>query len=83
MIAPAVVNVPVKPFRRAELTVTAPGYRTMVLDIRKLDVARSVLGGRRLWRPASWPRGHSERVQLLMIPEHGPAGSWEEPGEAQ
>ena len=82
VIAPAVVAVPARPFRSAELTVSAPGYRTMVVDIRSLDVSRSVLGGRRLWRPATWSRGHAERVVLLMVPEHGAAGSWEEPGQA-
>ena len=57
---PAQVQVGPNPFRAAEFQVSAPGYRT--LDVR-----------------LPWHRYALRRVravQVLLVEEHGPAGTW-------
>jgi hypothetical protein len=64
------------PFGHQVITATADGYRPLELDLRDHEIL-----GRRyltdtLFRPATLfgrPRGE---VKLLLVPEHGPVGTW-------
>jgi hypothetical protein len=66
------------PFGHQRVVATADGYRQLEFDLRKNEVrwSRFVIGT--LAHPsvlAGKPRGE---VQLLLVPDHGPVGTWTE-----
>lgn len=82
---PEVVTLRAAPLRAQPITVSAPGYRPLTVDLRRREVRlwRYVSDG--LFRPGTTvgaPRGH---LELVLVPQHGPAGSWtaEDEGLAQ
>jgi hypothetical protein len=60
---PTEVQVRWRPFRRQTLTASAVGYRPRVLRMGELRSHRA-LGGRDI------------EVEVLLVPAHGPAGTW-------
>lgn len=61
------------PFNEVRIRATARGYRPLELDLRQSEVKF----GRFFWRGLRFnrPRGV---VQLILVPTHGPAGTWTE-----
>lgn len=58
------------PFNSVPIRATARGYRPLEVDLRRTEVrfGRFLIRGFR-----NQPRGE---VQLIMVPEHGPVGTW-------
>lgn len=59
------------PFDKQEIRVTATGYRPLTLDLR----AKHVRFARYIKRPFGPVRSE---VQLILVPTHGPTGTWSE-----
>lgn len=68
-IAPGVIDVRWAPWNRQILRASAVGHRPVVVDLRKEEVRF----GRFIRRGFRSPRG---RVELILVPEHGPTGTW-------
>jgi hypothetical protein len=68
---PNVVTLRWAPFNRQIVKVTANGYRPMEVDLRRQEIRF----GRFLGRGLRNPRG---RVDFVLVPLHGAAGSWTE-----
>lgn len=65
-----------KPFSKQEITVRAVGYRPLTIDLRRSEVRLSRYIRDALFRPRTWrgePRGE---IELVLVPEHGGAGTW-------
>lgn len=77
VVTPAEVVFRYVPFGSQPIRVSADGYRTLEVDLRDREIR-----GRRyltdtLFRPATLlgrPRGE---VHLVLVPEHGPVGTWD------
>lgn len=63
---PATARLEWVPFGHQRVTASAPGFRPMTVDLRDSEVRLGHLLHR------------SERrvVELILVPEHGPAGTW-------
>jgi hypothetical protein len=65
------------PFSRPRLELTMPGYRPMLVELRKdkkpMRRAWELLTFRYRRALALVPNGHHE---VIMVPAHGPAGTW-------
>jgi hypothetical protein len=64
------------PFGHQVVTATAPGYRPLTVDLRRDEVTLGRWVATSVFRPATWfgaPRGE---VRLVLVEEHGPAGTW-------
>jgi hypothetical protein len=75
---PAEVRLRWVPFGHQRVTATADGYRPLTVDLRRDEIrwSRFVIGT--IAHPSvlsGKPRGE---VELVLIPEHGPVGSWTE-----
>lgn len=64
---PADVSLTAPLFTKPEVRVSAPGYRTLVLQVRRL-------------RNGPW-LSHSNAVHIVLVPEHGPSGTWTQKSE--
>jgi hypothetical protein len=78
VVTPARVELRWVPLGHQWVTVSAPGYRTMRIDVQR----RPLRWG--LERPPDVPVFKLERlegpprIEVLLVPEHGPAGTWAE-----
>lgn len=64
------------PFGHQRISVAAPGYRSMVVDLRRQEIQLWTMVVGTLAHPdVLWGRPRGE-VRLLLVPEHGPAGTW-------
>jgi len=64
------------PFNEQVIHATAQGYRPLTLDLRAREVRLGRYVTDTLFRPATLfgaPRGE---VRLVLVPEHGPVGTW-------
>lgn len=76
VFTPDVVKLRVAPFKKQEVTVSSPGYRPLTVDLRQHELRFWRYLSDALFRPATWtgaPRGH---LELRLVPQHGPAGTW-------
>jgi hypothetical protein len=67
-----------RPFQSQVVQVSAPGYRTVAIDLRDREIRWSRYVTDTLFRPATLvgaPRGD---VRFVLVPEHGPVGTWGE-----
>ena len=66
------------PFNAQEVTATAKGFRPLTTDLRDREIRFGRYITDTLFRPATLfgaPRGE---VRLVLVPEHGPVGTWSE-----
>jgi hypothetical protein len=63
------------PFGDQVVTVRSPGYRVMTVDLRdhQIKLSRLLVGS---LRPETWGDGVDGHVEFVLIPNHGPAGTW-------
>ncbi len=64
------------PFGHQVITATADGYRDLEVDLRSHEIRGSRYITDTLFRPATLfgrPRGE---IRLVLVPEHGPVGTW-------
>ncbi|TNE84220.1 MAG: hypothetical protein EP330_30330 [Deltaproteobacteria bacterium] len=76
VFTPEVVTLKVAPFNRQEITVSAPGYRPLTVDVRHREARAWRYLTDAVFRPKTFtgaPRGH---LELQLVPQHGPAGTW-------
>ncbi|MEQ1504558.1 MAG: hypothetical protein ABMB14_20130 [Myxococcota bacterium] len=76
VVTPADVTLRWVPFGHQRVVVSAPGYRTLEVDLRREEIrwSRFLIGT--LAHPATLsgrPRGE---VRFVLVPDHGPAGTW-------
>lgn len=76
-VTPTEVKLRYVPFGDQRITVTARGYRTIEANLRKDEIrsfryiGTTVRGPRRFGEEGS--RGS---IRYLLVPEHGPVGTW-------
>lgn len=80
LTTPAVARVRWAPWNQQVIQVSATGYRTVSLDLRRREVRFKrflfrVPRGLPSDRDALRARG---RVELVLVPAHGPTGTWTE-----
>lgn len=76
IVTPRTVRLRYVPFGHQRITATAPGYRAIEVDLRRTEIRWWRYVGQSLAHPgtlAGAPRGE---VRLVLVPEHGPAGTW-------
>ncbi len=76
VVTPADVTLRWVPFGHQPVTVTAPGHRRLAVDLRRDEVRLGRWIATSVFRPRTWfgaPRGE---VRFLLVPDHGPAGTW-------
>jgi hypothetical protein len=73
---PASVQLKWAPFNHQHLVVYAPGYRTMVVDLRRSEIRLSRYMTDALFRPKTWSGAPRGEVDVVMIPLHGRSGTW-------
>jgi hypothetical protein len=74
---PAEVTFRWVPFGHQWITATAPRHRPLEVDLRRTEIKLWRLVAGTLAHPATVggrPRGE---VELVLVPEHGAAGSWD------
>jgi hypothetical protein len=79
VITPAEVTLRYVPFGNQTIRVSANGYRTIEANLRKDEIrsvrylGTAVRGARRYG-----DKGSRGEVRYLLVPEHGPSGTWSE-----
>ena len=82
VVTPAEVTLRWAPFGHQSVVVTAPGHRRLEVDLRRDEIRLGRLVATSVCRPRTLfgaPRGE---VRFLLVPDHGPAGTWA-PAEAE
>jgi hypothetical protein len=73
---PADVKARYVPFGHQRIRATADGFRDLEVDLRAEEVRLFSLVVGTLAHPSTlWGRPRGE-VRLVLVPEHGPAGTW-------
>lgn len=76
IVPPADVRLRYVPFGHQRIRAAAEGYRTLEVDLRRDEIRLFSLVVGTLAHPSTlWGRPRGE-VRLVLIPEHGPAGTW-------
>lgn len=66
-----------RPFRHPQVSVTAPGYRTLTFRISRRHVQELDYVTDVVTNPSEAFGGAPRRVIILrLVPDHGPAGTW-------
>ncbi len=73
---PAETTVKWKPFHRQQVTAAAPGYRTLTVDLRRAEVRWGHYLRDAIFRPKTYTGAPRGQVELVLVPEHDPAGTW-------
>ena len=75
---PAEVRFRYVPFGHQRIVASARGYREGELDLRKTEIRswRLLFGG--FSHPAVFGGAPRGEVEILLVPDHGPVGSWTE-----
>lgn len=76
VLTPSVVWLKWTPFGRQWVTFTAPGYRPLTLDLRKREVRLLRMTGQAVRHPRTLFGEVRGDVLVVLVPEHGPAGTW-------
>lgn len=65
-----------RPFDRQRVVASAPGYRTLTVDLRRTEVRWGRYLRDAIFRPKTWRGAARGEIELILIPEHDPAGTW-------
>lgn len=81
---PSIVKVRYSFFKKAPITVSAPGYRPLSFDLmHRKGTGQAEIN---VWRVALYPLWHPlaalkedpiRRMEFVLVPEHGPSGTWD------
>lgn len=77
VVTPAEVQFRWVPFGRQVVRVHAPGYRLLVADLRKQEIRGHRYITDLVLRPATLTGAPRGNVGFVLVPLHGPAGTWE------
>lgn len=75
---PAEVDFRWVPFGHQRIVASANGYRTFEVDLRRNVIRWRRIVFRTIARPSLRDGESRGEVQLLLVPEHGPVGTWTE-----
>ena len=64
------------PFGGQRIVARAPGHRSLEVDLRKSEIKLHRYVSDTLFRPATLLGAPRAEVRLLLVPEHGPVGTW-------
>ncbi len=73
---PAEVTLRWMPFRKQIITVSAAGYRTVSFDLRRSEIRASRYVRDTVFRPVVFTGQARGRVSIVLVPAHGPTGTW-------
>lgn len=76
VVTPTEADLRWAPFAHQVVIANAPGHRTLAVDLREHEIKFWRLVGTTVFHPATIvgrPRGE---IRLVLVPEHGPAGTW-------
>ena len=76
VLTPSVVRLKWTPFGRQWVTFRAPGYRPLTIDLRRREVRLLRMTGQAVRHPKTLLGDVRGDVFVVLVPEHGPAGSW-------
>jgi hypothetical protein len=77
VVTPTEVTLRYVPFGHQRVRVRAPGYRVLEVDLRRTEIRLGRYFSDSLWRPATLAGGSRGTVRFVLVPEHGPVGTWE------
>ena len=63
------------------LTVSAPGFRPLSVDLRRSEIRLWRYGTDTLFRPRTLFGAPRRQVQFALVPQHGPTGTWSSESE--
>ncbi len=78
LITPDIAVLRWRPFGRQEVRVSATGYRPVTIDLRDREIRWSRYVTDTLFRPATLAGAPRGDVRFVLVPEHGPVGTWSE-----
>lgn len=64
------------PFTPQRVVASAPGYRTLTVDLGRTEVRWGRYLRDSLFRPKTLRGAVRGHIELVLIPEHDPAGTW-------
>ncbi len=73
---PTVATLRWRPFGTQPVIASAPGYREVRFDLRRNEIRWFHYVRDTLLRPSTLAGAPRGSVDFLLVPEHGPAGSW-------
>ena len=76
VFTPQVVTLRASPFLPQEVTVFAPGFRPLTMDLRRSEIRLWRYGTDALFRPRTLFGAPRRTVQFVLVPQHGPTGTW-------
>jgi hypothetical protein len=76
VFTPEVVTFRAAPFRAQPVTVSAPGFRPLTIDLRRSEVQVWRIGTDAVFRPNTLFGAPRREVQFTLVPQHGPTGTW-------
>ena len=76
VFTPEQVKLKVAPFTKQEITASAPGYRPLTLDVRRREATMWRYVSDVLFRPGTWLGRSRGTLELQLVPQHGPVGTW-------
>jgi len=77
VVTPAEVTLRYAPFSRQRIVVSAPGYRVVEIDLRKTEIKFGRYITDALFRPRTWIGEHRGQINVVLVPNHGPVGTWD------
>jgi hypothetical protein len=75
VVTPVEVDLRWAPLRPQVLTVSAPGHRSVTVDLHRDEVRFGRLVATTLFRSSTWSGAPRGEVRVVLVPEHGPAGT--------
>lgn len=78
LYTPCTTQIPLRPLRRNEVIVSAPGYRTLTLHMHRDLLSAPAVAWVSLRHPVRTLRDEpAGTLHLHLVPEHGPSGTWD------
>jgi hypothetical protein len=77
VVTPAEVTLRYAPFGRQRIVVSAPGYRVVEIDLRKTEIKLVRYISDAFFRPRTWQGEARGQVNIVLVPNHGPVGTWD------
>lgn len=76
VFTPEEVQLRVAPFKKQTITATAPGHRPLTVDVRRREAKFIRYLTDALFRPGTFAGAPRGQLELMLVPTHGPVGTW-------
>jgi len=77
VVTPAEIKFRYVPFGRQTIVVTAPGYRVVEMDLRRTEIKLGRYITDAIFKPRTWLGDARGQVHVVLVPNHGPVGTWD------